>query len=196
MAGPSSRKRSDVSVDFSGVESGGRSVPDGEYLLEVLSIEEKESQEGNAYLAWKWKVADGTYKGVTIYDNTSLKPTALWRLKGLLECLGVDVTDGKMALSFKDYIGMKTMAAIGNETYQGKQKPRIMDFLRDAAPTESSSSTATKGPKKGSKVTFDFDGSQMEGTVQGMESGKVVVLVKVDGNEEEWELDPSELTEA
>ena len=42
MAGP--KKRSDVTVDFTDVESGGRSVPDDNYLLEVVSVEEKESQ--------------------------------------------------------------------------------------------------------------------------------------------------------
>ncbi len=189
MAGP--KKRSDVTVDFSGVESGGRAVPDGEYLIECLSVEEKESQEGNAYLAWKWKVADGAYKGATVYDNTSLKPTALWRLKSLLECLGEEV-DGKFGLNLGSYKGRTTLAVIANETYQGKQKPRITDFLR-GIPQTSKSETAS-GPKKGSKVTFEYEGAQMPGVVQGIEGGKVVVLVEVDGSPEEWELEISEVT--
>ena len=58
------KKRADVTVDFTGIESGGRAVADGNYVLEVISIEEKESSEGNPYLAWKWKVTDdGPYKG-------------------------------------------------------------------------------------------------------------------------------------
>jgi hypothetical protein len=189
MAGP--KKRSDVTVDFSGVESGGRAVPDGEYLIECLSVEEKESQEGNAYLAWKWKVADGAYKGATVYDNTSLKPTALWRLKSLLECLGEEV-DGKFGLNLGSYKGRTTLAVIANETYQGKQKPRITDFLRGIPQT--SKSEAASGPKKGSKVTFEYEGAQMPGVVQGIEGGKVVVLVEVDGSPEEWELEISEVT--
>ena len=47
MAGP--KKRADVTIDFSGVESGGRPVPDGEYLMEVLSVEEKETNDEAAY---------------------------------------------------------------------------------------------------------------------------------------------------
>ena len=191
MAGP--KKRTDCTVDFSGVESGGRAVPDGEYLLEVVSIEEKESSEGNAYLAWKWKVSDGAYKGASIYDNTSLKPTALWRLKTLLECLGVDVAGGKMALNFKEYIGKTCLVMVANETYQGKQKPRIGEFLR-GLPTQSSSKSPASPFKKGAAVTFDYEGEILNGKVASMEGGKVVVLVNIDGSDEEWEMGANELT--
>ena len=191
MAGP--KKRTDCTVDFSGVESGGRAVPDGEYLLEVVSIEEKESSEGNAYLAWKWKVSDGAYKGASIYDNTSLKSTALWRLKTLLECLGVEVAGGKMALNFKEYIGKTCLVMVANETYQGKQKPRIANFLRGVGKNTTSSAPAD-GIKKGATVTFDYEGSQMSGEVTSTDGDKVVVLVEVDGDKEEWELDRSDVT--
>jgi hypothetical protein len=193
MAGP--KKRTDCTVDFSGVESGGRAVPDGEYLLEVSSIEEKESSEGNAYLAWKWKVADGAYKGATIYDNTSLKSTALWRLKTLLECLGVDVTNGKMALNFKDYIGKTCLVMVANETYQGKQKPRIGEFLR-GLPTSSSGSKSSSPFKKGQGVTFDYEGEKMSGQVVSIDGDTVVVSVDLVGEAEEWELSVSELSAA
>lgn len=188
MAGP--KKRTDCTVDFSGVESGGRAVPEDTYLVEATSIEEKESSEGNAYLAWKWEIVEGPYKGATIYDNTSLKPTALWRLKGLLECLGIDVSNGKMALNFKEYLGKPIMADIANEKYQGKDKPRIVGFNPATTNTPKSSSPY----KKGVKVTFDYEGDAMTGEVTTVEGDKVVVLVDVDGSQEEWEMTAEELT--
>lgn len=193
MAGPS-RKRADATVDFTGVETGGRSVPDGQYLLEVVSVEEKESSEGSAYLAWKWKVAEGSLKGATVYDNTSLKPNALWRLKGLLECLGYEV-DGKFALNFREYVGKQAVANIVNETYQGKQKPRIGDFLKDASPATSNAQQGTSSPfKKGQKVEFDNDGTPSTGKVVSLEGDKIIVEVEVDGVPEEWEMTADELT--
>lgn len=190
MAGPM-KKRADISVDFSGVESGGgRAVPDGEYLIEVISIEEKESQEGNIYLAWKWKIVDGPYKGATLYDNTSLKPTALWRLKSLLECLGVDVPSGKLGLNLSEYKGKSLLAEVANETYQGKQKPRISSFLRGIA----KATPASNGPKKGSAVTFDYEGEQMNGVITAVEGSKVIVQVEIDGAKEEWEMNSSDVT--
>lgn len=191
MAGP--KNRADCTVDFSGVESGGRSVPDGDYLLEVISIEEKESGEGNPYLAWKWKVVEGPYKGATVYDNTSLKSTALWRLKTLLECLGVDVTNGKMALNFKEYRGKTCLVKIANEVYQGKDKPRIAEFLRGSTLGTSSSEGANPF-KKGVKVQFNHEGETLDAKVVSREGDTVVVMVNIDGSDEEWELSPDELT--
>jgi hypothetical protein len=187
------KKRGGVSVDFSGVESGGRSVPEDDYVATVTSIEEKESSEGNPYLAWKWKIAEGPYKGVTIYDNTSLKSTALWRLKTLLECLGVDVTDGKMSLDLKEYIGKTCGIKVTNETYQGKERPRITEFLRSVSSASVGSSESSKF-KKGQKVTFQYEEEEMEGTVSALSGDKVVVLVEIDGEKEEWELDSADLT--
>lgn len=190
MAGP--KKRSDITVDFNGVESGGgRAIPDGEYLVEVVSVEEKESQEGNAYLAWKWKVVDGPYKGATVYDNTSLKPTALWRLKTLLECLGLEV-DGKMGINFGELKGKSLLVEIANETYQGKQKPRISNFLRGISTAAPAGDTG--GLKKGVVVAFDYEGSKMTGEITSIDGSKVIVLVEVDGEKEEWELDRADVT--
>ena len=184
------KKRADVTVDFTGVESGGRSVPDGEYLMEATSIEEKESSEGNPYLAWKWKVIDdGPFKGVTVYDNTSLKSTALWRLKGLLECLGIDVANGKQGINFGELKGKTCRVKIANETYQGKEKPRISEFLRDAASTPAKSAF-----KAGQGVAFDYEGTAMNGNVVSCSGSAVVVAVVLDDGIEEWEMDASELT--
>lgn len=193
MAGP--KKRSDVTIDFTGVESGGgRQIPDGEYLLEVVSIEEKESQDGNPYLGWKWKVGDGPYKGAVVYDNTSLKPAALWRLKTLLECLGMEA-GGKLGLNLGELKGKSLLVNVANETYQGKQKPRITDFVRGIG--NGGSGAGTSGPassiKKGSKVKFQYEGSEMTGQVTSLDGSSVVVAVEVDGEKEEWELSLSEI---
>jgi hypothetical protein len=185
------KKRADVTVDFTGVESGGRAVADGNYVLEAIAIEEKESSEGNPYLAWKWKVMDdGPFKGATVYDNTSLKSTALWRLKGLLECMGVDVANGKQGINFGELKGKTVRAKIVNETYQGKEKPRIAEFLRGEVAT-----TRSSGMKAGQNVTFDYDGEAMTGQVVSSDGDSVIVsIVMDDNNVEEWELDASELT--
>jgi len=182
-------KRGGISVDFSGVETGGRAIPDGEYLLEVVSCEEKEGRESGAiYLAWKWKVAEGAYKGSTVYDNTSLTAAALWRLKRLLEAMGVQA-EGKMSLDLASYKGRRVMAQIINETYNGKEKPRVTDFLLGPVPGTPPSSPF----RKGVRVTFEYEGSEMSGVVSSMEGSKAIISVVVDEAPEEWELDFSEL---
>lgn len=188
MATPN-RRRGGVSVDFTGVESGGKAVPDGEYLLECASCEEKESDNG-VYFSWKWRVADGEAKGGIIYDNTSLQPQALWRLKGLLECMGIKA-DGKMSLNPEAYKGKFVRASVANEKYQGKDKPRIVGFLDKSASSEASGPVTTI--KKGTTVKFEFEGAEMSGVVKSLDGDRVVVSVEIDGTTEEWELNISDI---
>lgn len=192
MAGP---RNKGPEVDFSGVESGGRSCPDGEYILEVASVpEEKESQNGNAMLNWKWKIAEGDYKGVLIYDNTVLTASSLWRLKALLESIGVDVPSGKMGLDLKSYVGKRCLVEITNETYQGKEKPRITAFLGQRSVAPAGKSSTSDPYKKGVKVTFTYEDQEITAPITGVEGDKLIVAVTIDGSKEEWELDKSEVT--
>ena len=190
------RKRGGIAVDFSGVESGGRAIPDDDYLLEVVSCEEKEGRESGAiYLAWKYKVAEGPYKGATVYDNTSLSPQALWRLKRLLEAMGIQA-DGKMSLDINSFKGKRVLAQIANETYNGKEKPRVVEFLFGEASAGGGSAASANPFKKGSRVRFQYEGEDMIGVVSSVEGGKVIVAVTIDGGAEEWELDAAELSPA
>ena len=191
------KRKTDLNIDFSGVESKSFTVPDDNYLLEVVSVEEKESGEGNPYLAWKWKIVDGTHKGATIYDNTSLKSTALWRLKGLLECLGIKA-DGRLSLNLAELKGKRAWTSTTTEIYQGKAKSRISEFLR--TPPEGSSGARNGGgsskPKitVGRRVNFVFEGDEMSGEVIEVEGKKISVQVEIDGGKEVWEMETSEVT--
>lgn len=139
-------------LDFTGVETGGKAVPDGNYLAEVVSVEEKEGNEsGEPYLAWKWKILEGPGKGATVYDNTSLQPQALWRLRGMLESMGFDVPDGAMDFDEQDCIGEQCILEITNEKYNGKDKPRVSGFMNN-------DSGGSKGnPKKEEEEEDDKD---------------------------------------
>lgn len=188
------KRKADMTVDFNGVESGGsRAVPDDTYLVEVVSVEDKESGEGNPYLAWKWKIIEGPYKGTVLYDNTSLKTTALWRLKGLLECLGYTI-DGKFALNLAEYKGKRVHVETGTEQYQGKDKSRITGFLFNNAKSAAASGGTTK-PKIaiGTEVSFNFEGDEMTGTIEAVDGKKVSVKVMTGDGAEVWEMELSEV---
>jgi hypothetical protein len=122
-------KKSGLSVDFTGVESGGRAIKDGTYRAEVVECEEKESEEGNPYLNWKFKLTPKKGPAVLVYDVTSLQPQALWRLRLLLETIGEEIPDGVMDLDPPSYIGRELEVEITNEKYEGRDKPRITGFM-------------------------------------------------------------------
>lgn len=157
------KKRKSVEVDFGGVESGGgRPVRDGRFTAYPVSCELKESESsGNEYLAFKWKVTSGPDKGATVFDNCSLTPQALWRLKTLLEVWGEEVPDGAMDLDPDDLTGedKEITIEITNEKYKGKDQPRITGFGGDAeeAEEEEKPSKKAKVGKKPSKKEEEED---------------------------------------
>lgn len=127
----SGKKKGGISVDMSGVESGGgRPCRDGRWKAYPTSCELTESSTGNDMLKFRWKVTSGPDKGATIWDNVSLTPQALWRLKTLMEVMEMDVPDGSMEVDPDDFVGEdhEIVIEIINEKYQGKDQARIMGF--------------------------------------------------------------------
>lgn len=222
MAKPMSRskgKKRSLSVDFEGVEAGGKSVPDGTYDAKVVEVVEKESESsGNPYLSWKWSIISKRAKGAIVYDNASLTPQSLWRLRGLLEALGVDVPDGSMDLDLDDLVDLEATLEISNEKYDGKDRPRITGFSaigekvsedddkdddkddekeEDDEPKAKSTKKVEKKSsgkklKVGSKVTFENeDGDEVKGTITSLEDDTATVE---DSEGDEWEVEVSDLT--
>jgi hypothetical protein len=186
-----------LSVDFSNTESSGpREIPEDNYLLVIDNVEEKESSAGNPMLAFTHKVSEGPYKGAKIWDNVSLTPQALWRFRSMLECLGM-TADKKLDIDLNALKGKTFLAQISHEVYQGKNKPRITEFLRkDTAPAASKSGGSSKTLKKGMKVSFDYEGTLFFGTIARLDGETAVVEVNMEDGAEEWELGITELTPA
>src|SRR5690606_38008828 len=73
-------------------------------------------------------VAAGRHEGKTVYDNCSLQPQALWRLRGVLEALGEEVPDSEMDIDLDDLAGKQMMGTIEHEEYRNKPKARLTDM--------------------------------------------------------------------
>lgn len=131
MVKKSSKRRNVASVDFEGVEAGGIAVPDGNYRAYPQSVELTEAESsGNEMFKFKWKILGPKCKGAVVWDNMVLVPNALWRLKGLMETMGMEVPDGAMEIDPSDLEGEEheVMLEITNEKYKGKDQPRITGF--------------------------------------------------------------------
>jgi len=102
-------------------------LPEGEYIVEVADLTSEDGQE-HPYLKWKFRVAEGDKKGGILYYNTSLAPQALWNLRNLLEALQADIPDDETEMDTDDYLGMKMVAVVEHDTYEGKRQSRLVDF--------------------------------------------------------------------
>lgn len=121
-------KRKTITIDMEGVESGGRKVDDGDYIAVIHECKLAKSKEDNDMLKVQWKITSKTAKGAIVFDNVSLLPQALWRLKTILECIGEEVPDGALELDPSDLEGKEARIEITNEKYEGKNQPKITGF--------------------------------------------------------------------
>lgn len=117
-----------IVIDMTGVEAR-KHIPEGDYRLKAV---EATVEEGDTapYIAWVFEVQDGKGKGGKLYDNTSLSPKALWRLRTLLEAMGIDC-DGKLEVDLKAWVrdGGEFIGTVEHEEYEGKKRPRLVDVM-------------------------------------------------------------------
>lgn len=125
-----------VNLNMKDVSVGGV-ITEGEYIVTVDEVSVEESQQGNQYLKWVFKVIDGPQKNSKIYHNTSLLPQSLFNLKNLLIALGVPVPDKAFQLNLDECEGCNCGVTITHETYDGKKRSRVTDvFPLDASDVE------------------------------------------------------------
>lgn len=146
-------KKAGISVDFSDTESQA-SLPEGDFLFEVDEVEQKTSENsGNDYLSITFKVAEGEFKGKKVWHNCSLQPQALFNLRGVLEALGFEVPQGVMELDPADMIGETCGGTVQLEVYEGKKRPRIVEFFSaDELGEEAEEEPAKPAAKKAAKA--------------------------------------------
>ena len=201
------KKGNMVSVDLSDVESSGR-VSDGEYVAEVMVVEQKESSSNNDYLNWKLKVGGGI-----AYHTTSLQSQALWNLRATLEACGYDIPDDKFDIDLDALVGEELGVCIESEVYQGKRKPVVVEVFLASEVDDSgneeeeeeeeeeevvekkskakSKKSKPKKLKKKSKVSWEDEDETYEGTVISIDDDVITVE---DDEGDEWEIDKEEIT--
>lgn len=127
-------------VDFKGVESGGSGgnprVPEGDYRAKVKGVKVGTSKaSGNTMLIWEFQITEGKHKGKVFKDYTTLTVESRWKLKNLLEALGIRVPDKKVDLTpvLKRIVGKEFGITVTDEEYEkdGKSKmtSKVSDYL-------------------------------------------------------------------
>lgn len=129
-------------IDFGGVpeerRQRGRRIPEGEYVAKIVSHKKKwkDDDKSNApYYSWLIQVIESAegkkkYAGVPFYENTSLKPDALFNLRNLIFA----ATDGKKNVAGrkvdfdpKSLYGKKICIIVEDEEYDNKMRSKIAD---------------------------------------------------------------------
>lgn len=117
-----------VNVDLSGVETSRKAIPEGTYEVVVNKAEQKNSRDGNPMISFEFEVSDGTHKGAKLFENCSLQPQALFKLKSVLMALGLDIPNKAFDLNLRELIGLTCEVEVGHEVYEGKKRARILEY--------------------------------------------------------------------
>jgi hypothetical protein len=164
MAKPVRRKKGNVdTLDFSGVKSGGATIPDGRYKAKIISAELKEGKEsGEPYRDVTWEITSDKCNGREVkFDIFSLQPQSLWKVKGLLEAMEIEVPDGEHDVDWDELIGDETecILELVGEKMDGRTFARPVGYapLADGGTVDDDEEDDPKPKKKPAKDEEEDD---------------------------------------
>ena len=115
-----------LNLDFSSVPSR-EPLEEGVYHLQIAKVEETNSSTGNPMLKVEYNVLDveGNRK---LWDNYVLIDKCLWKVKELLDALGIDTSE-LVEMDVTEMVGLEVQAKVIQETYNGDIMNRIKKVM-------------------------------------------------------------------
>jgi hypothetical protein len=165
-------------VNFAGVEGGGggggAKVPEDDYRVKVDEVKRGESKSsGNDMLTWRFSITAGKYKGKKLKPvYTVINMDSLWKLKNVLDALGLGDEEINIPKVMKKALGMECgVTVVDGEEYNGKIPSEIAEHMTlseleeheaekdedddDSDDEPKAKKKGKKGKKKGKKKSDD-----------------------------------------
>lgn len=92
----SKKSKNVVTINWEEEEGGKFLKNPGEYQVKATLAEQDEDDEGKSFIKWTFQVVTGRDKGATISTRTYITPKALWKLRELLDCMGIGIKEGSV----------------------------------------------------------------------------------------------------
>lgn len=112
-------------IDFTGVESYNKPA-EGSHKAKITKVEETTSQGGNDMFVVSFEVIAGESKGCKVKENYPLVDTALWKLKSLLQSIGMKA-DGRVQIDLDKMEGKTLEIEVYYEEYNGQDRAKISE---------------------------------------------------------------------
>lgn len=123
-------KRRMLKVNFKDVESSGRvRIPEGDYKAKCVANKQDESKDGNPMVVWDWEIIEGKQKGKKLRDYAPLSSKGLWKLKSILEGMGVTVPNRAVNINLDKYLGEEVGITVGDDEYGGRISSKVSDYF-------------------------------------------------------------------
>lgn len=117
-------------VDLSDVTSGFV-IPDGEYTVKLMDVEQGVSRAENPQYIWSFEVVDSAeHSGWELKVFTALTPAAMWKVAETVEALGIGATGQMVRFKRSDVIGRTCRALVEQQEYNGQVRSQISKLMR------------------------------------------------------------------
>lgn len=120
-----SKSKTSIKLDLSNVGESFRA--DEEYHVKVSECTLEEGTNA-PYFKLKFVGVDKEFEKSAMYHNASTSESSLWRLRPLMEALGMDIPNGPMEVDAEDFIGRECMCSTFKDTYQGGSSVKPDEF--------------------------------------------------------------------
>ena len=118
-----------MKIDMTGVESYSR-CPEGQFPAKLIKLEECTIQgSGDDGLKAKFEVTGGSGKGSNVFETFSLGEKALWKLKMMLESMGIKA-NGKMTIDLDKLEGKTCGIEVIHDEFNGQKRAKIAQYLK------------------------------------------------------------------
>ena len=143
-----------MKINFQDAEEGTggfEPIPVGVYNATVFNIETKEGAESKKpYLNWTFQVQDERFANRRVWLMTSLQPNSLWRLKEVLEALGLEGDMSKQfELDIPALLGTECKIQVVHEEYQWKTSDKVSKVMPSVGGKATGGAKGLFGGKKG-----------------------------------------------
>lgn len=111
-----------TNLDFTSVEAKNFDpIPEGMYALEIVEAEEKTSSKGSQMIVVVFQEPESKTR---IWENYVIQQNCLWKLKELLDVVGID-TSGSLDLDASELVGVMVRGKVIQDTYDDKITNRV-----------------------------------------------------------------------
>lgn len=111
-------------VDLTEVQNGF-TIPDGNYRLKCVDIEQQVSKGGNPMFVWSLEVSAGQHAGFQGKVFTAITPAAMWKVAETVKAFGVGQEGQVVKFKRSDVVGKECGGYIEKTEYNGQERSQI-----------------------------------------------------------------------
>ena len=100
-------------------------IPDGNYQLKCVDIEQQVSKGGNPMFVWTMEVSAGQHTGFQGKVFTAITPAAMWKVAETVKAFGVGQEGHVVKFKRSDVVGKECGGYIEKTEYNGKERSQI-----------------------------------------------------------------------